>query len=187
MKREEEEVTIINIPSSPFPSARKRSWGAEVPPGQGNHGLPPGGPPVTSPAGPDPLLMGALGHSLDAVLGRIQPVSSAFKWGNIQVPPPAPQETTPLVPGGFRKPTTPAEQAAIRAAMTRVWAEHQGRGHGVSPTRGTPRPARGRSTGSPRRGRITPRPQPLVPAPPVSGHQAPWGAVTPDLSLPAST
>ena len=81
------------------------------------------------------LLMGALGHSLDAVSGRVQPMSSTFKQGNTQVLPPAPQETTPLVPGGFRKPTTPAEQAAIQAAMTRVWAEHQGRGHGASSAR----------------------------------------------------
>ena len=187
-EEEEEEVTIINItPSRPFPAARKRSWGAEGPPGEGDHRLPPGGPPVTSPADPEPLLMGALWHSLDAVSGQVQPVSSAFKWGNTQVLPPAPQETAPLVPGRFRKPGTPAEQAAIQAAVTRAWVEHQGHGRGASPAWGTPRPARGRSTGSPHQGRITPRPQPLVPAPPVSGHRAPRGAVTPDLSLPAPT
>ena len=101
-EEEEEDVTIINItPSRPIPAARKRSWGGEGPPGEGDHGLPPGGSLVTSPAGPDPLLMGTLGHSLDTVLGRVRPVSSTFKRGNTQVLPPAPQETTPLVPGGF--------------------------------------------------------------------------------------
>ena len=187
-EEEEERRTLpssTSPPPDPIPAARKRSWGAEGPPGEGDHGLPPGGPPVTSPAGPDPLLMGALGHSLDVVSGWVQPVSSAFKWGNTQVLPPAPQETAPLVPGGFQKPATPAEQAAIQAAVTRAWMEHQGRGRGASPARGTPRPARGRSTGSPHRGRITPRPQPLVPAPPLFGHRAPRGAVAPDLSLPA--
>ena len=94
--------------------------------------------------------MGALGHSLDTVSGWVQPVSSTFKQGNTQVLPPAPQETTPLVPGRFQKPATLAEQAAIQAAVTRAWVEHQGRGHGASPAQGTPRPARGRSTGSPR-------------------------------------
>ena len=187
-EEEEEDITIIDInPSRPIPAARKRSWGVEGPPGEGNHRLPPGGPPVTSPASSDPLLMGALGHSLDAVLGRVQPVSSAFKQGNTQVLPPAPQGTAPLVPGRFRMPATPAEQAAIQAAVTRAWVEHQGHGRGASPTRGTPRPACGRSTGSPCRGCITPRPQPLVPAPPLFGRRAPQGAVTPDLSLSAPT
>ena len=37
----------------------------------------------------------------------------------------------------------------------------------------------------PHRGRIIPRPQPLIPAPPLFGHPAPQGAVTPDLALPA--
>ena len=36
----------------------------------------------------------------------------------------------------------------------------------------------------PRRGRTTPRPQPLIPAPPLFGSQAPQGAVA-DLALPA--
>ena len=77
---EEEDVTIVSItPSRPTPAARKRSQGAEGPPGEGDRRLPLGGPPVTSPAGPDPLLMGALGHSLEAVSGRIQPVSSALR------------------------------------------------------------------------------------------------------------
>ena len=164
-------MTIVSItPSRPIPAARKRSWGVEGPPGEGDHGLPPGGPLVTSPAGPDLLLMGALGHSLDVISGWVQPVSSAFKRGSTQVLPPAPQETATLVPGGFRKPATPAEQAAIQAAVTRAWVEHQGSGRGASPARGTPRPARGRSTGSHRRGHITPRPQPLIPAPPLFGH-----------------
>ena len=183
---EEEDVTIVSItPSQPIPAARKRSRGAEGPPGEGGHRLPLGGPPVTSPAGPDPLLMGALGHSLDVVSGRIRPVSSALRWGDAPVLPPAPQAPAPLVPGGFRKPATPAEQAAIQAAVTRVWVEHQGHGRGASPTRGTPRPAHGRSTGSPHRGRITPRPQPLIPAPPLFGRPAPQGAVALDLALPA--
>ena len=140
---------------------------------------------VTSLAGLDPLLMGALGHSLDAVLGWIRPVSSALRQGDAPVLPPAPQVPTPLVPGRFWKPATPAEQAAIQAAVTRVWVEHQGHGRGASPTRGTPRPARGRSTGSPHQGRITPKPQPLIPAPPLFGCPAPQGAVAPDLALPA--
>ena len=95
-----------------------------------------------------------------------------------------PQAPAPLVPGRFQKPTTPAEQAAIQAAVTKAWVEHQGQGRGASPARGTPRPARGRSTGSPCRGRTTPRPQPLIPAPPLFASQAPQGAVT-DLALPA--
>ena len=182
---EEEDVTIINItPSQPTPAARKRSRGVEGPPGEGDHGLPLGGPPVTSPAGPDPLLMGALGHSLDAVSGRIQPVSSTLRRGTTPVLPSAPQAPAPLVPGGFRKPATPAEQAAIQAVVTKAWVEHQGRGRGASPVRGTPRPARGRSTGSPRWGRTTPRPQPLIPAPPLFTSQAPQGAAA-GLALPA--
>ena len=185
-EEEEEDITIVSItPSQPIPAARKRSWGVEGPPGEGDHGLPLGGPPVTSPASPDPLLMGALGHSLDAVSGRIQPVSSVLRRGIAQVLPPAPQAPTPLVPGRFRKPTTPAEQAAIQAAVTRAWVEHQGCGRGASPTWGTSRPAHGRSTGSPRQGHITPRPQPLIPAPPLFGCPAPQGAVAPDLALPA--
>ena len=54
-EEEEEEVTIIDItPSRPIPAARKRSWGAEGPPGEGDRRLPPGGPPVTSPIQPRP-------------------------------------------------------------------------------------------------------------------------------------
>ena len=183
---EEEDVTIVSVtPSRPTPAARKRGRGAEGPPGEGDHGLPLGGPPVTSPASPDPLLMGALGHSLDVVSGRIQPVSSTLRRGDTPVLPPAPQAPAPLVPGGFQKPATPVEQAAIQAAVTKAWVEHQGRGRGASPTRGTPRPARGRSTGSPRRGRTTPRLQPLIPAPPLFAYPAPQGAAAPDLALPA--
>ena len=133
--------------------------------------------------------MGALGHSLDTVSGRIQPESSALRQRTTQVLPSAPQTSTPLVPGGFRKPATPAEQAAIKAAVTKVWMEQQGHGCGASPARGTPRPAHGRSAGSPRLGRTTPRPQPLIPAPPLFGLPAPQGAVAPGLatSAPSST
>ena len=44
----------------------------------------------------------------------------------------------------------------------------------------------GRSTGCPHWGHITPRPQPLIPAPPLFGYPAPQGAVTLDLALPAA-
>ena len=105
-------------------------------------------------------------------------MSSALRQGDALVLPPAPQAPAPLVPGRFWKPTTPAEQAAIQAAVTRVWVEHQGRGRGASPTRGTPRPACGRSTGSPRQGRITPRP-----AAPDTSSPTLWLPSSPGSSL----
>ena len=186
-KEEEEDVTIIDItPSQPVPAARKRSWGVEGPPGEGDHGLPPGGPSVTSPAGPGPasdgcpqaLIRRGLGPDTTSVL---RPQARQHTGAPLQHP-------KNLLPWSLVGSESPPPQRSRQPF--RLWWPEPGwsiRDVGMvpAPAWGTTRPACGRSIGSPRRGRITPRPQPLIPAPPLFGRRAPQGAVAPDLSLSA--